>query len=156
MKKIVCLIICSAFIIIAGCTTLVLKPADFSWPIEVVLKPDAKGIVQESRYQVSFNVKALLFEELRDSINVTKHSLHVIRDASGYYFIVGKGFKNVYVFNQGEGALKLEKKILISEKELEAPAFNQKAPFIQLVNESNDKVKPIMLTKDGIQEGGKK
>ena len=142
--------------ILTGCSTLLLRPADFSWPVEVTLKPDGKGNVQEARYQMSFNVKALLFEELQDSVTVTKHTLHVLRDHAGFYFITAKGFKNVYVFAQGDGALKLEKKILISENGLEAPAMNQKAQFIQLINENKENESPVVLTKDGIVEGGKK
>ena len=143
-------------LIFNGCSSLALRPADFSWPVEVVLKPDAKGNVQEARYQISFNVKALLFEELQDSVNVTKHALHILRDNAGFYFITAKSFKNVYVFAQGDGMLKLEKKILINEKGLEAPAFNQKTPYIYLINENKESEAPIILTKDGIKEGGKK
>jgi hypothetical protein len=143
-------------IFFAGCSTLLLRPADFSWPIEVALKPDGKGNVQEARYQVSFNVKALLFEELQDSIAVTKHTLHILRDQAGDYFITAKGFKNVYVFSQGDGALKLEKKIFISETGLEAPAFNKKTPYVYLINEKNENEVPVVLTKNGIIEGEKK
>ena len=143
-------------IILAGCSTLMLRPADFSWPIEVALHPDGKGNVQEARYQVSFNVKALLFEELQDSVAITKHTLHILRDQAGYYFITAKGFKNVYVFGQGDGALKLEKKIFISETGLEAPAFNQKTPYVHLINEKKENEVPIVLTKSGIIEGEKK
>jgi hypothetical protein len=148
--------VCVLAIILAGCSSLVLRPADFSWPIEVAVKPDGKGNIQEARYQVSFNVKALLFEELKDSVTVTKHTLHILRDHAGYYFITAKGFKNVYVFGQGDGALKLEKKIPVSEKGLEAPALNQKAPYIHLINENNENEVLVVLTKDGIVEGGKK
>ena len=148
--------ICMLAIIFAGCSSLMLRPADFSWPIEVTLKPDGKGNVQEARYQVSFNVKPLLFEELQDSVAVTKHTLHILRDHAGYYFITAKGFKNVYVFGQGDGALKLEKKILVSEKGLEALALNQKIPYIHLINEDKENEAPVVLTKDGIIEGGKK
>lgn len=156
MRTILNVFVCMFAIILAGCSTLLLRPADFSWPVEVTLKPDGKGNVQEARYQMSFNVKALLFEELQDSVTVTKHTLHILRDQAGFYFITAKGFKNVYVFGQGDGALKLEKKILISEKGLEAPALNQKTPFIQLINENKENEAPVALTKDGIVEGGKK
>jgi hypothetical protein len=156
MRTILNMCICMIAIILTGCSTLLLRPADFSWPVEITLKPDAKGNVQEARYQMSFNVKALLFEELQDSVTVTKHTLHVLRDHAGYYFITAKGFKNVYVFAHGDGALKLEKKILISENVLEAPALNQKAQFIQLINENKENEAPVALTKDGIVEGGKK
>jgi hypothetical protein len=141
---------------VTGCSTLILRPADFAWPVEVVLKPDAKANVQETRYQMSFNVKALLFDAVQDSVNVTAHSLRVIRDQDGYYFITGKGFKDVYVFASCEGSLRLEKKITINEKGLEAPAFNQKAPLIQLINEKNENEPPVLLSKNGIQGGEKK
>jgi len=156
MKISLSIVVCMVAMLLTGCTPLLLTPADFSWPIEVALKPDAKGTVQESRYKVSFNVKALLFDELQDSVSVTKHTLHLLRDQAGYYFMTAKGFKHVYVFGQGDGALRLEKKILISEKGLEAPAFNQKVPFVHLINENNEHGVPVVLSKDGIIEGGKK
>ncbi|HVN48101.1 MAG TPA: hypothetical protein VMU30_04695 [Bacteroidota bacterium] len=150
--------LCSAMFVfmLIGCNTLTLRPAEFSWPVEIVLKPDAKGNVQETRYHISFNVKALLFDAVQDSINVTKYSLRVIRDQDGFYFITAKGFKDVYIFADCEGALKLEKKLLINEKGLDAPAFNQKTAFIQLINEKNDEEPPILLSKNGIQGGEKK
>jgi hypothetical protein len=156
MRTLLTLFVIIVALSLIGCTPLMLRPADFSWPIEVVGKPDSKGMVQEARYQVAFNVKALLFAEFQDSVNVTKHSLRIIRDHDGFYFITGKAFKNIYVFGSGDGALKLEKKILISEKGLEAPAFNQKKPFIQLINENKEDEAPVNLTKDGVQEGAKK
>jgi hypothetical protein len=143
-------------VFLAGCATLVLQPANFAWPIELVLKPDAKGMVHDVRYEFNCNIKPLLFEERQDSIHVSTYTLRIIRDQAGYYYITGKGFKNVYIFAQTEGALKLDKKIQVSEKELEAPAFNQKTSFIQLVNEENENVAPILINKDGIQQGEKK
>ena len=148
--------VCILVLLITGCSTLVLRPVDFSWPIEVALQPDGKGNVRENRYQVSFNVKALLFEELQDSTAVTKHTLHVIRDHAGFYFVTAKGFKNIYVLGHGDGSLVLHKKILVSEKGLDAPALNQRAPYISLINEKRGSEAPILLTKDGIAEGGKK
>ena len=156
MKTTFCFILCTLAFIIEGCSSVTLRPADFSWPIEVEVTPDANGTVQVSRYQISFNSKLLLFEELQDSINVVKHALHIIRDRNGFYFITAKDFKNIYVFNQDEGALKLEKKIQISEKGLEAPAFNQKGLLIELVNEQKENEPKIYLSNEGIQEGEKK
>jgi uncharacterized protein YydD (DUF2326 family) len=156
MKTTLTCFVCILAVQIMGCSSLVLRPVDFSWPIEVALQPDSKGNVKEARYQVSFNVKALLFEELKDSTAVTKHTFHVLRDQAGYYFITAKGFKNVYVFRHGDGTLKLEKKILVSEKGLDAPALNQRAPHISLIDEKKGSEAPILLTKDGIAEGGKK
>jgi len=155
MKTAFCFILCTVAFIIEGCSSLTLQPADFSWPKEELITPDVNGTVKIPRYQVSFNSKQLLFEELQDSVNVTKHPLNVIRDRNGYYFITAKNFKNVYVFNQDEGALNLEKKINISEVGLEAPAFNQKG-LIELVNELKEEWPKIYMSNDGIQEGEKK
>lgn len=156
MRTTFCFLFCTAVFILEGCSPLTLRPADFSWPIEIVAAPDSSGTIQVTRYKVTFNSKPLFFEELQDSIHITKHMLHVVRDQNGYYFITAKDFKSVYVFVQGEGALKLEKKIQVSEKGLEAPAFNQKGLFIQLVNEQKENEPSILLSNDGIQEGEKK
>ncbi len=133
----------------AGCSSLVLKPADFSWPIQDELKVDARGMVQESRYSIELNVKPLLYEEMKDSVNVSGRTIDIIRDARGFYFVSGPLFKNVYVFRPDDGGLRLEKEIAVSKDGLSSPAFNQRATYIELVN-GNDK--PIKLTKDGIQE----
>jgi hypothetical protein len=156
MKTTFIFIVCILALQSTGCSTLVLRPVDFSWPIEAALQPDGKGNVREARYQVSFNVKALLFEELQDSTAASKHTLHILRDQAGYYFVTAKGFKNVYVFGHGDGALTLYKKILVSEKGLDAPALNQRVPHVSLSNEKKGSEAPILLTKDGIAEGGKK
>jgi hypothetical protein len=71
----------------------------------------------------------------------------------GYYFITASKFKNVYVFGQIEGGLKLTNKILVSQDGLENPAFNQRPPYIQLLNGENP---PVSLTKEGILEGENK
>ncbi len=156
MKTTLSLFACILALQITGCSSLVLRPVDFSWPIEASLQPDGKGNVREARYQVSFNVKALLFEELQDSTSAAKHTFHVLRDQAGYYFITSKGFKNVYVFAHGDGALTLYKKIFVSEKGLDAPALNQRTPYVSLINEKRGNEAPVLLTKDGIAEGGKK
>jgi len=147
---------CVVALSLFGCSTLTLRPADFSWPVEERIVPDKAGNIQDLRYQITMNVKPLLFEELKDSNNVTGRAIRFIRDQSGYYFVTARDFKNVYVFYQDDGALKLDTKISVSAKGLEAPALNQKAPFIQLVNENDEKTPPIYLSKNGIQEGGTK
>ena len=155
MKTTFCFLFCTLSFIIEGCTPLTLRPADFSWPIEIAATPESNGTIQVMRYKVAFNSKPLLWEELKDSTHVTKYTLHVIRDLNGYYFITAKDFKNVYVFVQGEGALNLEKKISVSEKGLKAPAFNQKGSLIQFVNEQKENEPSILLSNDGIQKGEK-
>lgn len=138
-------------VFVAGCSTLVLQPADFSWPIESVLKVNEKGMIQDQRHSFSLNVRPLFFAEMQDSVNI-KVPVRIIRDAEGYYFITAQKFKNVYVFEPVVGGLKLVTTIMVKPEGLESPALNQRAPYIQLVNEKD---KPLMLTKDGIVEGGK-
>ena len=144
-------------VLLAGCGGLALRPAEFAWPFESVFKVDAKGIAAEeeqpARYFITFNAKPLLFEETGDSVHVADRALRVIRDGEGYYFITGKEFKNVYVFASAEGALTIEKKIPVSEKGLESPAFNQRPPYVQLLN---GKEAAKMIDKNGVKEGGKK
>ena len=140
-------------LLVAGCSSLILKPGNFSWPVESVLKVDSKGMVHDERYSFSLNVKELLFVETQDSVNVSKVTLRMIRDVRGYYFLTAPKFQNVYVFEQAEGGLKLSSKILVSQKGLNDPAFNLRSPNIQLVNEKDP---PILLSKEGVMEGGKK
>ncbi len=144
-------------LLLSGCGGLALRPAEFAWPFESVFKVDAKGIAAEeeqpARYFVTFNAKPLLFEETGDSVHVAGKVFRVIRDGEGYYYITGKEFKNVYVFATSEGALTIERKIPVAEKGMESPAFNQRPPFVQLLN---GKEAPKMLNKDGVKEGGKK
>jgi hypothetical protein len=140
-------------LILSGCSQLVLKPAEFAWPVESVCKVDDKGMVQDDRYILSVNVKGLLFAETKDSVNVSSAILRIIRDLNGYYFITAAKFKNVYVFEQVDGGLKLAKTILVAQNGLDAPAFNQRTSYIELMNDQNP---PIKLTKDGIVEGEKK
>jgi hypothetical protein len=144
-------------LLLTGCGGLVLRPAEFAWPFESVFKVDSKGIAKEqeepARYFITFNAKPLLFEETGDSVHVADRIFRVIRDGEGYYYVTGKEFKNVYVFASAEGALTLQNKIPVSDKGLESPAFNQRPPYIQLLN---GKEASKMLNKDGIKEGGKK
>jgi len=139
--------------LVAGCSSLLLKPADFAWPIEDELKVDSHGMVHEERYTFSFNVKPLFYEELKDSVNISNHTIRIIRNVDGYYFITAPKFKNVYVFGQAEGGLSLEKAIPVSTTGLTSPAFNQRSPYVELLNGNE---KPMMLTKDGIKQEEKK
>ena len=139
--------------ILAGCSSLTLKPCDFAWPVESALSVDTHGNIQSERYSFSLNVKELLFAETKDSVNVSKVTLRVIRDVNGFYFITASQFKNVYVFEQAEGVLKLKNRILVAQNGLSEPALNQRMPYIQVVDGTNP---AILLTKDGISEGEKK
>jgi hypothetical protein len=145
---------CSILSVIAfGCSSLTLSPVHYQWPVESVLTVDSNGNVEEARYNITFNAKPLLFEETADSVHVSGVELRIIRDSDGYYFMTAPKFKNVYVFASDEGKLKMQKKILISETGITSPRLNQAAPYIHLLN---GKEKAIILSKDGIQQGGQK
>ncbi len=134
--------------LLASCSSLVLKPADFAWPIESVIRVGDDGTVKDSRYSLSFNAKGLFYEETEDSLAYLDRDLRIIRNTQGYYFITSDKFKNVYVFNAVEGELRLNEKIEISETGMDNPAFNQRPPYIQLI--SGDK--KYNLTNEGIKD----
>jgi hypothetical protein len=122
---------------LAACSSLILQPGDFAWPIENVLKVDEKGSIEEKRYSFNLNVKQLFFTEFADSNSYKGKEVRVIRDKAGYYFMTGSGFNNVYVFIHVEAGLKLENKILVSEFGLKSPIINQKSPNIEIIDGTN-------------------
>jgi len=130
---------------------LTLQPANFSWPLESVLSVDDNGKVAEDRYSIEVNTIGLFFEEFQDSLSYKGKEVRMIRDNQGFYFMTASNFKNVYVFKADEGTLKLEKKIFISEFGLQTPAFNQRNPYIELVDGTNK----MNLTYKGIEGGSK-
>jgi hypothetical protein len=141
-----------SLIFLVACSSLILKPADFSWPVESVVDIDNEGNVAIERYSESFNTKNLFLKETGDSLAYQNQKLRVIRSKDGYYFIVANNFKNVYVFNEKHGALCLEKKIEITDSTgIQNPAFNQRPPYIELVFGENN-VKKINLTENGIKK----
>jgi hypothetical protein len=119
-----------------SCSSLTLTPAEFSWPLESVLKIDNNGFVKEDRNSISFDTKALFLEETEDSLGYAGKTLHLIRNNEGYYFMTAVDFKNVYVFTVEENAFSLENKIQINETGLKNPAFNQRKPFIELLDDA--------------------
>ena len=149
MKKL--FLITISVIFLASCSTLKLSPAEFGWPIESVLKIDDKGFVKEDRYSLSFNTKPLFFEEMQDSMAYNGKSIRLIRSSEGFYFITTSGFKNVYVFTGAKSSLSLENKLLINEAGFKNPVFNQRPPFIELVDEGTT----YKITSEGF-DGGKK
>jgi hypothetical protein len=151
MKYIKILIITGAVFLVSACSSLNLSPAEFGWPIESVLKVEKDGSVKEDRYSIKFNTKNMFYEETQDSLGFVGKSVRLIRNNAGYYFLTAVDFKNVYVFNVANYELTLENKIEISESGLKNPAFNQRPPFIELLDEGNI----YKLTSDGIEEGEK-
>lgn len=135
----------------SACSSLILKPADFSWPVESVLKIDDNGYAKEERYTFSFNIKPLFYEEMQDSLAYLDREVRIIRNIDGFYFVTSSGFKNVYVFQSSEGALSLDNKIPVNEAGLSNPFFNQRSPLIELVDGSYK----YYLTKKGLEEDKK-
>jgi len=150
MKRLIILFL-FLILITAACSVLTLQPANFSWPIESVLSVNDNGKVTEDRYSIEVNTVGLFFEEFQDSLSYRGKEIRMIRDNQGFYFMTASNFKNVYVFKAEDGALKLEKKIFISEFGLQAPAFNQRDPYIELVDGTNK----MNLTHKGIEGGSK-
>ena len=138
-------------LITAACSVLTLQPANFSWPLESVLPVDDNGKVTEDRYSLEVNTVGLFFEEFQDSLSYKGKEIRMIRDNQGFYFLTASNFKNVYVFKADEGKLVQENKIFISEFGLQTPAFNQRNPYIELV----DGTYKMNLTYKGTEGGSK-
>lgn len=152
MNQIKLFLILIAVSLLAACSSLKLEPAHFSWPLETVLKVDDEGFVKEDRYALNFNTIALFFEETQDSSSYKGNSIRLIRNNEGYYFMTSTNFKNVYVFSVDKNSFALKTKIMISETTgLSNPAFNQRSPYIELLNDG----KAYKLTSEGIEEGAK-
>jgi hypothetical protein len=137
--------------ILASCSVLTLQPANFSWPLESVLPVDNNGKVIDDRYSIEVNTVGLFFEEFQDSLSYKGKEIRMIRDNQGFYFMTASNFKNVYVFKAEEGKMIQENKIFISEFGLKTPAFNQRDPYIELVDETNK----MNLTYKGVEGGSK-
>lgn len=140
---------------LGGCASLQLQPADFAWPAEEILDVPASGMVNARQYNTAFNVKPLLAKEFAADSMAAKNTkvVRVIRDKAGFYFITAPMFRNVYVFQQADGALSMSTAIAVSpEKPMEDPKFNQRNTYIELLNGPAK----VQLTKGGVQQGGAK
>jgi len=129
-------------------SSLVIKKVNFAQPLESVLTPNNNGMVKDVRDGLKFNVMPLQYAETKDTSSVTTQDVHLIRGHEGYYYVTAKGYKDVFVMAPSDGTLKLKKKIHINDQGLQNPAFNQRAPYIQLLNGSSASYD---LTKDGIK-----
>jgi len=150
MKTILSLVGILSSVVVVGCSSLQLQPADFSWASEEVIDISANKTIDAKRYSVLFNVSAMLEKEFSGDIQVgsTTSIIRLIRDKAGFYFITAPNFKNVYVFKQGEGSLILTNTINISKDiGMPDPKFNQKDSYLELINGTQK----IKLTFNGIQ-----
>lgn len=134
---------------LAGCKqTLVISKVDYSQPIETVLTPNENGHVTDAGNNISFNMLPLQYQETRDTTSVTTKEVRMIRGRNGFYYITASGYQNVYVMAPDKGSLKLEKKIQINKEGVRDPAFNQRNPYVQLLNKSTGET--YALTQKGI------
>ena len=156
MKKVLVSIGFLVSIVLVGCSSLQLQPADFSWAAEEIIEVGSKGMVDAKRYSVAFTVTPLLAKEFAEDSMAAKNTkeIRLIRDKAGFYYLTGKKFKNVYVLVQSEGALAVNNTLTISaEKPMDDPKFDQKDSYIELWNGKEK----FQLTKGGAQPvGGKK
>jgi hypothetical protein len=148
MKRYKLILIVLFLVTAAGCSSLKLTQTDFAWPVESVLKIDSQGLVSDTRFSYSVNVKPLFFEETRDSLSYTSKELRIIRDTKGYYYATCAGFKNVYVFEIGKGSFNLSEKILIDEKGLNSPVMNQRPPYVELIDGANK----YLMNNEGLKK----
>ncbi len=119
-----------------ACSSLLLDRVDFAWPVESVQTVNSMDRIEEGRYALTVNVLPLALAEFADSTALRGSTLHIIRNGAGFYFITGPQFKHVYVFKPGDGALILSEAIPVSATGLGSPAFNQRPPYIELLDGS--------------------
>lgn len=141
----------SFFAVFVGCKqTLVISEVDYSQPIESVLQTNDDGVVNDVRSGLSFNILPLQYAETKDTSSVSTEEVRMIRGKEGYYYITSPGYQNVYVMAAEKGTLKLKKKIMIKEGGIAKPAFNQRNPYVQLLNRETGE--NYALTAEGIQQ----
>jgi hypothetical protein len=140
----------AACLMVAGCMRMTIEPVDYSWRIESVLAVETDGTVKGAPKTLSFNAAGLYGLETGAVPMEGKPVIRVIRNPPGYYFMTAPSFRNVYVFSPGIDRLSLYSRIAIDEAGLKQPAFNQRAPYIQLI----DGKRSWMLTEKGIAGDG--
>lgn len=153
-------VLIAGFMLVGCKQTLVINKVDYSQPVETVLEPNAEGQVTDVRNNISFNILPLQYKETKDTTSVTTKEIRMIRGKEGFYYMTAPGFQHVYVMAPEKGSLKLQKQVQINKEGLKEPAFNQRNPYVQLLNKSTGET--YALTKEGIakpksnkQEGGK-
>ncbi len=142
------LLLAGAFLA-AGCgPSLVISEVDYSQPIESVTSPNSSGQVEIPRQGLSFNILPLQHAETGDSSSVTTEEIRIIRGQEGFYYVTAPSYTHVYLFKPERSKLVLERRIRISENGMENPAFNQRKPYVVLIN--RDTGRSYHLDSDGI------
>jgi len=140
-------------LLLISCTHLTLKEVQFGWPVESVLTVDPQNRIEDRRYSMVADLTSLAAEEFEDSTALRGKEVRLLRSDDGFYFITGKGFKHVYVFEQGSHELSLMRQIQVSQTPLKAPALNQRPPHVELIDGAGLR---LLLTSGGIFEEEKK
>ena len=146
----IALLFCCVSVFVGCKQTLVISEVDYSQPIESVLQPNDEGVVNDVKSGLSFNILPLQYAETRDTSSVSTEEVRMIRGKEGYYYITSPGYQNVYVMAPEKGTLKLKKKIMIKEGGIAKPAFNQRNPYVQLLNRETGE--NYALTAEGVQQ----
>jgi hypothetical protein len=135
--------------ILSACSTIVLKPVNYAWPVENVVPVASDFNIAVPRYSLTINIKPILKEEkLIKNNSPIVNQIRLIRDDKGYFYLTGELFKNVYVITAEEGEMEVENKIFISNKGMVSPAMNYRNGYIELL--LNDGKKILKINNDGI------
>ena len=150
MKKFKMLILLSSIsALFASCSTITVKPVQYGWPVENVVKVASDFNITFPRYSITMNVKNIFENEnLIKNNSPVSHQVRFIRDDSGYYYLTGELFKNVYVLEPEESEMKVVNKIFIDKKGMVSPAMNQRGNYIELL--LNNGKRKLRINKDGI------
>ncbi len=143
-------LVLAAFVFTSACKTFKVENVNYAQQVESVLVPTYDGTVTDARYAISFNILPFQYQEMKDSSSVKVEKVRLIRNQRGYYFITANGFSNVYVMEPIDSGLRLKERIAVSETGLEAPAFNLRHPYIQLIDTKTSKI--ISLNEKGINK----
>ena len=142
-----------ALMILSACSSLTIRDVNYGWPVESVLPVGPENRVEDRRYSVTFDASALAYAEFQDSTALQGTSLRLLRNEEGFYFITGRRFKHVYVFQQEAHELSLVTQIQVLPTGLKDPALNQRPPHVELID---GKEVRLLLTTGGIDEETKK
>ena len=128
--------------------TFVIEDVNYAQYVESVLIPDEQGFVSDIRNNISFSINELSNEEFGENSDTEVNEIRLIRNHQGYYFITADQFKNVYVFEPKRGQLKLKETIEVSMDGLQAPVFNWRDPYVEII--ANNQVETHYLNERGI------
>ncbi len=132
-----------------ACSSITVKPVQYGWPVENVVKIASDFNITFPRYSISMNVKNIFEnEKLIKNNSPVSHQIRFIRDNLGYYYLTGELFKNVYVLKPEESEMKVINEIFIDKKGMTSPAMNQRGNYIELLLDNGKR--KLKINNDGI------